>query len=116
MQGNLDVYWTGDRLLKALDKFDIFIALDKNEVIGSVVISNIMIHREEIYFCNVAEGERNLGYGTALINRSVKNAFMNGVDEVIVMVDKENDIAFHIGDKLGFRKADTCITYSIMIE
>lgn len=50
------------------------------EVIGSVVTSKFMKRRVEIYFCDVAEGERNLGYGTALINRSVKNAFMNGVD------------------------------------
>ena len=113
---NPDVYWTGDRLLKALDKFDIFIALDKDEVIGFVVTSKFMKSMEEIYFCNVAEINRNLGYGTDLINTAVMNAFNNGINEIIVMVDKENDIASHICGKLGFNKVDTCITYSITIK
>lgn len=52
---NPDVYWTGERLIKAPDKFDIFIALKNNEVIGAVITSNLSKKAEEIYFLEVAQ-------------------------------------------------------------
>lgn len=47
-----------------------------------------------------------------MINKAVRNAFDHGIDELIVMIDKENDIAHHICDKLGFNMIDTSLTYS----
>jgi GNAT superfamily N-acetyltransferase len=111
-----DVYWTGERLLKALDQFDIFIILENDEVIGSVVTSKHTRKSEEIYLIEVAENRQNLGYGTALMNKAIKHAFNNGIDELMVMVDKDNMSAMHLYEKLGFKKTDTCLTYSIKLE
>ncbi|OZV13204.1 hypothetical protein CIW83_04835 [Tissierella sp. P1] len=108
-----DVYWTGERLLEALDKFDIFIILEDDKVVGSIVTSKFS---KEIYLMEVAEDKQNLGYGTALINKSVKHAFNNGADELMVMVDKNNLAALHLYEKLGFKKTDTCLTYCIKLE
>ena len=111
-----DVYWTGERLLKALDQFDIFIILDKDEVIGSVVTSKYENKSEEIYLIEVAENRQNLGYGTALMNKAIKHAFSSGTEELMVMVEKDNMAAIHLYEKLGFKKTDTCLTYSIKLE
>jgi len=107
-----DAYWTGERLLKALDKFDIFIALDGERVVGSIVTSNFT---NEIYLMEVAEDKQNLGYGTALVNKAIRHAFNNGADELMVMVEKNNLVAIHLYEKLGFKKTDTCLTYSIKL-
>ncbi|MEA4960815.1 GNAT family N-acetyltransferase, partial [Lutispora sp.] len=104
-----DAYWTGERLLKALDKFDIFIILEEEKVIGSIVTSKFS---KEIYLMEVSEDKQNLGYGTALINKAIKHAFNNGADELMVMVEKNNLVAIHMYEKFGFKKTDTCLTYS----
>ena len=100
-------------MLEALDKFDIFIILEEDKVVGSIVTSKFS---KEIYLMEVAEDKQNLGYGTALINKSVKHAFNNGADELMVMVDKNNLAALHLYEKLGFKKTDTCLTYCIKLE
>lgn len=92
---NPDVYWTGERLLNTLNKFDIFIAAENNEVAGAVVTSHFSKKVEEIYFIEVEEASRNHGYVTALLNKALKHAFENGTDELIVMTDKENTAAMH---------------------
>ncbi len=71
---------------------------------------------EEIYFLDVVEDKRNQGYGTALINKALQHAFDNGTDELMVMVGKDNMVALHLFEKLGFRKTDTCLTYSMKLR
>lgn len=115
-EAHWDAYWTGERLLKALDKFDIFIAVKQAKVIGSVVTSKLTRTMEEIYFLDVVEDKRNQGYGTALINKALQHAFDNGTDELMVMVGKDNMVALHLFEKLGFRKTDTCLTYSMKLR
>jgi len=113
---NPDVYWSGEKLLDALDRFDIFIALDNGQVIGSVVTSKFAKNFEEIYFLEVAENKQNHGYGSSLLNKAIQHAFYNGTDELMVMVEKNNTAALHLYEKLKFKKSDTCLTYSIKIH
>lgn len=110
-----NVYWTGNRLLDALDKFDIFIALEKEEVVGSIVISKFNKEFREIYLMAVAEDKRYKGYEIALVNKAVDNAFINGAKEIIVMVASDNIDEINLFMKLGFEKSDTCLTYTINI-
>lgn len=110
-----DVYWTGERLLNALDKFDILIALDNSEVIGSVVTSSLSKKAEEIYFIEVKEDRHNHGVATSLLNKAIQKAFCNGTEELTVMLEKENAAAIHLFEKFGFRKTDTCVTLSTII-
>lgn len=112
---NPNVYWTGERLIKALDKFDIFIALENDQVIGAVVTSKLANTVEEIYFIEVAENKQRLGYGTALLNKAIQHTINNGTDELMIMVEKDNVATFHMFEKLGFKKTDTCLTYSVKL-
>jgi len=113
---NPEVYWTGEKLLRALDKFDIFIALENNEVMGSVVTSHLSRKVEEIYFIEVEEAGRNRGYGTALLNKALKHALNNnGTEELVVMVEKDNKAAMYLFEKFGFAKTDTCVTLSVIL-
>lgn len=112
---NPNVYWTGDRLLMALDKFDIFIALDSKRVVGSIVTSKFNKNVREIYLMAVEEGKRHLDYEIALINRTVGHAFDNEAEEIMVMAEKNNLKLIKDYESLGFEKTDTCITYSMNI-
>lgn len=108
-----DAYWIGDRLIKSLDKFDVFIALDDAQIVGSIVTSRLKKESEEIYFLYTEEHKENLGYERALMNKAIAHAFNNETDELIIMVDKDNIEAIRLYENFGFKKSDTCLSYTI---
>lgn len=112
---NPDAYWTGEKLINALDKFDIFLALEDDKVIGSIVTSKFNKKVDEIYFISVEKGKENLHLEKALLNRGISHAFSNGNCELILMIAKEDIKMLNICEELGFRKTDTCLTYSLDI-
>ena len=110
---NPDAYWTGEKLINALDKFDIFIALEDDKVIGSIVTSKFNKEVDEIYFLSVENEDDHLE--KALLNRGVSHAFSNGTRELILMIGKEDAKLINICEEIGFIRSDTCLTYSLDI-
>lgn len=110
---NPDVYWTGEKLINALDKFDMFIALEDDTVIGSIVTSKFNKEVDEIYFLSVENEDDHLE--KALLNRGVSHAFSNGTRELILMIGKEDAKLINICEEIGFIRSDTCLTYSLDI-
>lgn len=112
---NPNAYWTGEKLIDALDKFDIFLALEDDKVIGSIVTSKFNKKADEIYFLSVEEGKQNLDLEEDLLNRAISYAFSTGAHELIFMIEKEDIRMRHICEELGFEKTDTCLTYALYI-
>lgn len=110
---NSTVYWTGERILSALDKFDVFIALDKDKVVGSIVTSTFGNKKREIYFLGTDNGYHRQGYAGSLLEKSIDRAFSSGANELMVMVGIENNPEINMYESFGFQKTDTCNTYSI---
>lgn len=107
-----DVFWAGEKLLDAKDKFRIHIVTENEEVIGSVVTSR---QTEEIYFISVAKHKQGLGYEKALLLQAVQDAFENGGEELLAMVERGNLSEINLFKKLGFQVTDTCLTYKIRL-
>jgi ribosomal protein S18 acetylase RimI-like enzyme len=112
-ENHLDVYWTGDRLLAALDKFDVFIALEKDELVGSIVTSTGGGKREGIYFIETDKRYRRQGYAKGLLGKSIDKAFLSGASELVIQVEIENSPAINLYKSFGFQKVYTSNTYSI---
>lgn len=108
-----DVYWTGDRILAYLDKFDVLIALDKDNIVGSIVTSRFGNKKEEIYFIETDKCYRRQGYANSLLQKSIDKAFKSGIKELMILVETDNIPAFNLYESSGFEKVDTCNTYSI---
>jgi len=108
-----DVYWTGERILSALDKFDVLIAIEKDKLIGSIVTSTFGNKKEEIYFIETDKCYRRQGYANSLLIKSIDRAFQSGVNELMILVETDNSPAIHLYESFGFQKVDTCNTYSI---
>lgn len=108
-----NVYWTSKRILSALDKFHVFIALEKDELVGAIATSALGNKREEIYFIEIDEKYRGQGYSNGLLEKSIEKAFSSLTNELIAMVAEDNAPAIHLYETFGFRKSDTCVTYSI---
>ena len=113
---NPGVYWTGEKLINALDKFDIFLALEDDKVMGSIVISKFNKKVDEIYFLSVKEEKPNFDLEKNLLNKGINHAFNTGTQELIFMVEKEGIRMMHICEELGFKKTDTCLTYALDIQ
>lgn len=110
---NPDAYWTGEKLIDALDRFDIFIALEDGMVIGSIVTSKFNKKADEIYFLS-AEKE-NIHLKKTLLNKGISYAFSNGTYELMLMIGRYDTKMIDVCEELGFKKADTCLTYSLDI-
>lgn len=107
-----NVYWTGKRLLLALDKVDILIALDTDKLVGSVV-SVEYGKKKAIDFIETDKYYRNQGYAKSLLGKSINEAFLSGIEEVTLDVETDNTSAMHLYESFGFHKTDTTYTYSI---
>lgn len=112
-ENNPNVYWSGERILSALNQFDVFIALDKGKVIGAAVTSTFGNNTREIYFMEVEKGYCDQGYDKALLEECIDKAFLSSADELIVMVSEDKIQEIKMYEAFGFKKTDTCITYSI---
>ena len=110
---NPDVYWTGEKLINALDKFDIFIALENDKVIGSIVLGKFNKKADEIYFLSVEKESIHLE--KALLNRGIRHAFSSGTYELLLMIGKDDKKRIDVCEEVGFKRTDTCLTYSLDI-
>ena len=107
-----DVFWTGEKLLDAIDKFRIHIVTKKEKVIGSVVTSR---QTEEIFFIAVAEDKHESTYGKALLLQAVQDAFADGAEELLSMVERDSDSKINLFENLGFKRTDTCLTFKFRL-
>ncbi|WBW94941.1 GNAT family N-acetyltransferase [Oceanirhabdus sp. W0125-5] len=112
-ENHKNVYWTGERLLSNLNKFDILIALDKDELVGSVVSSVYGDKKKDILFIETDSNHRRQGYAKSLLEKSINEAFLFGINEITLQVVMRNIPAKKLYESLGFLKTDTIYTYSI---
>lgn len=94
----IDRYWTAEKVINALDKFNVFIALKDDEVVGYIDVSS-SFETNEPYDLFVCKKYRNKGYGKALLSEAIKTNFPKKMD---LTVDMDNESAKHLYEELGF--------------
>ena len=110
---NPDVFWTGEKLLDALDKFRIHIAIENKTIVGAVVTSKQT--EPEIFFLTLAEHHQVLRYGKPLLLHAAKSAYCDGAEEILSMVDKKRSDLLITFEEVGFKRTDTCLSYKIYL-
>lgn len=111
---NPNVYWTGERILSSLDKFDVLIAIDENQkVIGSIVSLVYEHKKKEIYFLNIDKYHLRQGYAKSLLTKCIEDTFAHGVNEIMVVVEMNDNSIINLYESFGFQKGDATIAYSI---
>lgn len=97
-----DVYWTGDKILEAKDRFRIFIAIENGDVVGYLDVT--YCHEEnEFYDLWVKEEHRRKGYGRKLLAKALE---MNKPKGMMLLVGIYNKAAIHLYESVGFEKID----------
>ena len=97
-----DGYWTGDKLLEALDCFRILLAIEEEQVVGYIDIT--YTHDEnEPFDVFVKEEYRRKGYAKAMLAKAIE---MNVPNEMMLLVDVDNVPAIALYESLGFVRVE----------
>lgn len=95
-----DTYWTGEKVLTALDRFRVILAIKNNKVIGYVDITH-KYEENEPYAVFVKEEYRNQGIATDMLSYAIE---LDNNKRIMLYVDIDNNAAIRLYEKLGFEK------------
>jgi len=107
-----EVYWTADRLFQT-KRFDVFVALRNDEVVGEIVTSNSKMKFENIFFISTDKDYRRQGIATGLYARAITHCFNKGKERVMLQVDEDNTANLVLVESLGFMEIDTNVSFSV---
>ncbi len=96
-----DVYWTGERVLEAQDRFRTFLAVNEGKVVGYIDLT-CTYDENEPFSLLVLEEYRRMGYGRKLLARAVEE---NKPCGMVLHVDVDNAPAIHLYKSMGFKRA-----------
>lgn len=97
-----DVYWTGERVVMAPDRFRIFLALHDGKVVGYMDVTHCF-EENEPFDLFVLEKYRRMGYGRKLLAKALE---MNQPKGMMLLVDADNDSAIRLYTSMGFEKVE----------
>ncbi len=95
---NTDLYWTGERVIQATDRFRTLIALRGDTVTGYV---DVTFGHDENEPCDllVKEEYRGMGYGRQLLAKALQ---LNEPKDMRLLVDTDNRPAIRLYSSMGF--------------
>lgn len=97
-----DVYWTGEKILQARDRFRTFLAIHGGRVIGYIDVTSAFSDNEP-YDLLVLEEYRRMGYGRKLLAKAIE---CNSPSGMFLYLDVDNAPALCLYESMGFVKAD----------
>lgn len=97
---NKDMYWTGEKVAEAQDRFRTFLAIHHGKVVGYLDVTHTF-QENEIYDLFVWKAYRRMGYGRKLLAKALE---MNQPKGMMLLVDADNDPAIRLYASMGFEK------------
>ena len=99
---NTDLYWTGNKVIEATDRFRTFIAIENETVVGYLDVT-YCFEENEPFDLLVKEDHRRKGYGRKLLAKALE---MNRPKGMTLLVDIDNAPAICLYQSVGFVKVD----------
>lgn len=93
-----DGYWTADKVIDALDRFRIILAIEHNEVVGYIDVTH-KYDENEPYDIFVKEESRNRGYGKAMLAKAIE---LNKPKDMMLLIEVDNTAAIALFKSMGF--------------
>lgn len=97
---NMDMYWTGEKVVQAQDHFRTFLAIHDGKVVGYMDVT-YTFKENEPFDLLVLEEYRRMGYGRKLLAKSLE---MNQPNGMMLLVDVDNEPAIRLYESMGFAK------------
>ncbi len=99
---NQDIYWTGERVAAAQDRFRTFLAIEEDKVVGYMDVTH-SFEENEPFDLFVLPDFRRKGYGRKLLAKAIQ---MNAPKGMMLLVEVDNEPAIRLYASVGFVKAD----------
>ena len=99
---NTDTYWTAKRIVSALDKFRVFLAVKDEQVLGYLDVQSCY-DINEIYALYVKPEVGSQGYELALLANAIE---LNRPNQMMVVVDVDNREEVDLYTAAGFVKLE----------
>ena len=97
---NKDMYWTGEKVMQAKDRFRTFLAIHDEKVVGYMDVT-YTFRENEPFDLFVLEEYRRKGYARKLLAKALE---MNQPNGMMLLVDADNDPAIRLYESMGFAK------------
>lgn len=95
---NKDTYWTAEKVIKAKDKFRVFLSIHDGKVVGYIDVT-YCYKKNEPYAIWVDDEFQNKGYEQALLQAAIE---MNKPKKMMVLVDVNNYDEIKMFKSIGF--------------
>ncbi len=99
---NQDMYWTGEKVAAAAEKFRTFLAIENSKVVGYLDVT-YCFEENEPYDLFVLPEYRRQGYGRKLLAKTLE---MNQPKGMMLLVDADNTAAIRLYGSAGFIKVE----------
>ncbi len=99
---NTDMYWTGEKVIAAPEKFRTFLAVEAGKVIGYLDVTHCFDENEPYDFM-VVEACRRRGYGRKLLAKALQE---NSPKQMMLMVAVDNFMSIPLYESMGFVKEE----------
>lgn len=99
---NQDVYWTGEKIMTAPERFRTILAIHDSKVVGYLDVTK-GFEENEIFDLFVSEDYRRMGYGRKLLAMAIKRNAPNGM---MLTVNVDNIPAIRLYESVGFLNAE----------
>ena len=97
-----DTYWTGDRIISALDKFRVFLVVKDGQVLGYLDVQSCF-DINEIYALYIKPEAASQGYELSLLAKAIE---LNKPNQMMVVVDVDNKEEVDLYTAAGFVKLE----------
>lgn len=95
-----ETYWTAEKVLSALDRFRVFLAIHQEQLVGYLDVT-YAYKQNEPYSLIVLSEYQNLGYEQALLSKAIQ---MNGINTMMTLVDVNEKEEIRIYEEAGFER------------
>ena len=93
-----ETYWTAEKVLSALDRFRVYLAIDKERLVGYLDVT-YAYKQNEPYSLVVLPQYQNQGYEEALLSKAIA---LNGSNTMMTLVDVNAKEEIRIYQEAGF--------------
>ena len=107
-----DMYWVAEKTIEAKHRFNIFLAVENDNVIGYIDVTNCF-RENEPYSLYVKPEYRRKGTGTKLLYKALET---NEPKEMMLFVDIDNIPAIKLYESLGFVKKENANIQTANLE
>ncbi len=99
---NKDTYWTAEKVVAALDRFRVLVAVHEGSLVGYLDVTHCF-EENEPYDLLVLKKYRGMGYGRKLLAKALN---LNEPNGMMLMVDVDQTPAVRFFEFMGFEKVN----------